>query len=152
MYKRQIRERLLAAGREFFSRYGLRKTTVEELARKAGIAKGTFYLFFPSKEALYREVLLSVMPDMVKRLLERSFGVAEDVREALVLYQKELVRLIEENELVRAIASDRSSWENLLPVNWTEYRRRGFESLEPLVAAIREAPVSYTHLTLPTKA
>ena len=137
--RERIRERLLAVGRELFARYGLRKTTVEELARASGIAKGTFYLFFPSKEALYAEVLLSVIPDMVKKLLERSFGAAEDVREALVLYQKELVRLIEEDELVRAIIADRSSWENLLSMNLTEYRRRGFESLKPLVETIREA-------------
>lgn len=137
--KQTIRARLLRAGRELFSHYGLRKTTVEELARAAGIAKGTFYLFFPSKEALYGEVLLSIMPDMVKTLLERSFGVAEDIREALVLYQKELVRLIEENELVRAITTDRSSWENLFSVDWAEYRRRGFASLKPLVEKIREA-------------
>ena len=134
-----IKERLLAAGRELFARYGLRKTTVEELARAAGIAKGTFYLFFPSKEALYAEVLLSVIPDMVKSLLERSFGVTDDVREALFLYQKELVRLIEGDELVRAITTDRSSWENLLSVDWSEFRRRGFESLKPLVETIREA-------------
>ena len=134
-----IRERLLAAGRELFARYGLRKTTVEELARAAGIAKGTFYLFFPSKEALYAEVLLSVIPDMVKSLLERSFGVTDDVREALFLYQKELVRLIERDELVQAITTDRSSWENLLSVDWSEFRRRGFESLKPLVETIREA-------------
>jgi len=137
--RERIRERLLAVGRELFSRYGLRKTTVEEITRAAGIAKGTFYLFFPSKEALYAEVLISVIPDMLKTLLERSFGVAEDVREALVLYQKELVRLIEEDELVRAITTDRGSWENLLSMNLTEYRRRAFESLEPLVNKIREA-------------
>lgn len=137
--RERIRERLLAAGRELFSRYGLRKTTVEELARAAGIAKGTFYLFFPSKEALYAEVLLSVIPDMVKSLLGRSFGVTDDVREALFLYQKELVRLIEEDEVVRAITTDRSSWENLLSMNLTEYRQRGFESLEPLVKKIQEA-------------
>ena len=87
---------------------------------------------------MYAEVLLSVMPYMVKKLLERSFGVAEDVREALVLYRKELVRLIGEDELVRAIASDRSSWENLLSMNLTEYRWRGFESLRPLVETIQE--------------
>ncbi|MBC7097821.1 TetR/AcrR family transcriptional regulator [Candidatus Bipolaricaulota bacterium] len=134
-----IRERLLSAGRELFSRYGLRKTTVEELARAAGIAKGTFYLFFPSKEALYGEVLLSVIPEMVERLFSRSFGRAKEVRQALVLYQKELVRLIEENELVRAITADRGSWEDLFSADWSEYRRRGMEALRPLVDAIKAA-------------
>ncbi|RLE27205.1 TetR/AcrR family transcriptional regulator, partial [Candidatus Acetothermia bacterium] len=67
--RERIRERLLAVGRELFARYGLRKTTVEELARASGIAKGTFYLFFPSKEALYAEVLLREAPRMLGELI-----------------------------------------------------------------------------------
>jgi len=47
-----IRQKLIEAGRSHFLRYGLRKTNVEELAREAGIAKGTFYNFFESKEDL----------------------------------------------------------------------------------------------------
>ncbi|MBN2240598.1 MAG: TetR/AcrR family transcriptional regulator [Dehalococcoidales bacterium] len=51
-----IRTRLLEKGREYFTRYGLKKTSVDELARSAGIAKGTFYRFFESKEALLMEL------------------------------------------------------------------------------------------------
>lgn len=50
--KARIRETLLDKGKEMISRVGLRKTTVEELAAAAGIAKGTFYHFFGSKEEL----------------------------------------------------------------------------------------------------
>jgi AcrR family transcriptional regulator len=48
----QIRARLTKAGRETFGRRGLRGTTVDQLARAAGISKGAFYRFFDSKEAL----------------------------------------------------------------------------------------------------
>ena len=48
-----IRALLFKSGEEMFSRYGLKKTSIDELARAAGIAKGSFYRFFPSKEALY---------------------------------------------------------------------------------------------------
>jgi len=40
-----IRARLMDAGRELFARRGIRATTVEQLARAAGISKGAFYLF-----------------------------------------------------------------------------------------------------------
>ncbi len=53
----RIRQALLAAGRARFPRYGVRKTTVEELTQAAGISKGAFYRFFESKELLYLEVL-----------------------------------------------------------------------------------------------
>jgi AcrR family transcriptional regulator len=48
-----IRAKLTAAGEEFFARMGIRRTTVDELARAAGISKGAFYNFFDSKESLF---------------------------------------------------------------------------------------------------
>ncbi len=50
--RRVIRQALTEAGRESFLRFGLRKTSVEQLARTVGIAKGSFYSFFDSKEDL----------------------------------------------------------------------------------------------------
>jgi AcrR family transcriptional regulator len=52
-----IHQRLLEQGSEQFAMHGLRKVTVEELAHAAGISKGAFYLFYPSKEALFLEVV-----------------------------------------------------------------------------------------------
>ncbi len=37
--------------------YGVRKTTVDELVRRVAIPKGTFYLFYESKEALFFDLL-----------------------------------------------------------------------------------------------
>jgi AcrR family transcriptional regulator len=51
--KELIRRKLLDAGKEYFEWFGVRKTNVADLARKAGIAKGSFYLFFESKEDLF---------------------------------------------------------------------------------------------------
>jgi AcrR family transcriptional regulator len=52
-----IRAKLLAAGEESFARMGIRRTTVEELARAAGISKGAFYKFFDTKESLFLALL-----------------------------------------------------------------------------------------------
>jgi AcrR family transcriptional regulator len=48
-----IRSRLLEVAGESFARRGLRATSVESLARAAGISKGAFYGFFASKEQLF---------------------------------------------------------------------------------------------------
>lgn len=55
--ERRIRERLQEAGRDSFSRFGLKRTRIEDLCRSAGIAKGSFYRFYESKEALCFELL-----------------------------------------------------------------------------------------------
>jgi AcrR family transcriptional regulator len=52
--KDQLTEQALAC----LSRFGLRKTTVDELVKRVGIPKGTFYLLYPSKEMLFFEAFL----------------------------------------------------------------------------------------------
>jgi AcrR family transcriptional regulator len=55
--KEILRERLVEKGKQLFEIHGLRKTSVEDLTRAAGISKGAFYLFFESKEALFFEIV-----------------------------------------------------------------------------------------------
>jgi AcrR family transcriptional regulator len=54
--RERIRERLLQAGRDGFTRMGLGKIAIAELARDAGIGKGGFYQFYESKEELFLAV------------------------------------------------------------------------------------------------
>lgn len=53
---------LLSAALDCFVERGFAATRMEDIARRAGVAKGTFYLYFPSKEAVFealvRETLL----------------------------------------------------------------------------------------------
>jgi AcrR family transcriptional regulator len=44
---------ILEAARQIFGREGFAKTTIQAVAEAAGIGKGTIYLYFDSKEALY---------------------------------------------------------------------------------------------------
>ena len=49
----EIEGRLLAAAKASFLYYGMNKTTVEDITQSAGVAKGTFYLFFKSKGDIF---------------------------------------------------------------------------------------------------
>ncbi|MFK7988183.1 MAG: TetR/AcrR family transcriptional regulator [Sandaracinaceae bacterium] len=46
------RMRILRAATELFLQFGYRKTSVDDIARKAEVAKGTVYLYFPNKSAI----------------------------------------------------------------------------------------------------
>src|SRR3954453_23974140 len=46
------RTQLLSAARSVFSKKGYEKGTVAEIVGRAGVAQGTFYLYFPGKESL----------------------------------------------------------------------------------------------------
>jgi AcrR family transcriptional regulator len=71
--KVRIRQSLLERGRELFEQYGLKKTSVEELARAAGISKGAFYLFFNSKEELFLEILESFEREFRAAIFESAY-------------------------------------------------------------------------------
>jgi AcrR family transcriptional regulator len=55
------RAAILAAALVLFGRYGYRRTSIDDLARATGIAKGTVYLYFTTKEAIFRGLCESVI-------------------------------------------------------------------------------------------
>jgi TetR/AcrR family fatty acid metabolism transcriptional regulator len=59
------RERILLAAVKVFAKNGFYATRVSEVAKAAGVADGTIYLYFRSKD----EILLSLFEDRVERLL-----------------------------------------------------------------------------------
>ena len=50
-------EQILAAALEIFSQKGYTAATIPEIARKAGLAAGTIYLYFPNKRDLFIKVI-----------------------------------------------------------------------------------------------
>jgi AcrR family transcriptional regulator len=52
---------LIAAARDLFAQRGYHDTTVDDITRAAGVAKGTFYLYFEEKREVYHEVIRSFM-------------------------------------------------------------------------------------------
>ncbi|MDE7339005.1 MAG: TetR/AcrR family transcriptional regulator [Lachnospiraceae bacterium] len=56
--KEYIRKRLKEEAAKCLARFGVRRTTVDEIVQRVNIPKGTFYLFYKSKELLLFEVIL----------------------------------------------------------------------------------------------
>lgn len=48
-----IKLKLIESAQECLSKYGVRKTTVDQITEMSGISKGSFYKFYPSKEILF---------------------------------------------------------------------------------------------------
>lgn len=53
------------------NQFGVKKTTVDELVKRVSIPKGTFYLFYPSKEQLFFDVFLDKHNAIQQTLLEK---------------------------------------------------------------------------------
>lgn len=129
--REQIRETLHETGRELFARYGLDKTTIGELTEPAGIATGTFYQFYDSKEALYLEILEAYGEELVPRLLDNSFEAHDDPEEAITAFLEAIMHEFESNPLIHQIIVE------------DEYDRLRAQYSDEEIAAGREESIEY---------
>ncbi len=76
------RELILDTAATLFSEYGFHEVNMEMVARKAGIAKGTIYNYFKSKDEIYFEINLSRLSSLIFEL-DKKFKSQESVIEDL---------------------------------------------------------------------
>ncbi len=62
------RDAILAAALEEFSARGFAAARLDDVASRAGIAKGTIYLYFEDKEALFQELIRSMLSPLVNAI------------------------------------------------------------------------------------
>src|SRR6195952_916118 len=65
----EVRKRLLAAGLELIHLRGFAASGVKDITDAAGVPKGSFYAYFPSKEAFAAAILEHYWSDIETRLL-----------------------------------------------------------------------------------
>ncbi|MBN1797099.1 MAG: TetR/AcrR family transcriptional regulator [Spirochaetales bacterium] len=101
--KQAMRKKLIGIGFKIFSEYGIRKSRVEDITRQAGIAKGTFYSFFPSKEALFMAALDTLesesRPLLNQILTDKSTSYKQRLKNTLQIQLK----AIEKNPIVKTL-------------------------------------------------
>ncbi|MBB4915341.1 TetR/AcrR family transcriptional regulator [Streptosporangium saharense] len=99
--KTHITRVLLDAGEELFTTQGLKKTSLDELVASAGIAKGSFYAFFDSKESLYLEVMLRRAPQVAARVATALTGPPGE--ESLVAVMRAITGVLTDDPLYRRL-------------------------------------------------
>jgi AcrR family transcriptional regulator len=75
-----IKRRLKEEAAYCLSIFGIRRTTVDQLVKRVRIPKGTFYLFYESKELLLFEVILEEHERIEKQLIDGIKGLQQPVR------------------------------------------------------------------------
>lgn len=68
------RNALLRAGAKVVARYGYAEASIARIAEEAGLAQGTFYLYFPTRQALLDEVLPFVGERLSEHIRRRVKG------------------------------------------------------------------------------
>jgi AcrR family transcriptional regulator len=87
--KDQRRSAILNAARKLFFEKGFRYVTVENIARKAELSKGSIYLYFSSKEEIYTQILLNDIDKFNKKsslIFQNGKSAAELVMDFAFIY------------------------------------------------------------------
>jgi len=107
------RIRLLEAAAGLLVQWGFDKTSVDDIAREAGVSKGAVYLEFPSKEAIFQGVLYREFGRYVEDWLRRFEADEEDWDFARMVQHSILA--IHANPVVKALMTrDKRMYGNLL--------------------------------------
>lgn len=100
--KRELREEIFRQAVRLFEERGYESVTVEDITCACGIAKGTFYNYFPRKEHILLHLGQSQL-EILKESVERHAG-AGDIRERLRLIFMDLMALINQDPgLLKAV-------------------------------------------------
>jgi AcrR family transcriptional regulator len=99
------REAILTAALDEFSDRGFAATRLDDVAKRAGVAKGTIYLYFRDKESLFQELIRATLTPLVGSI--EAMGAADVplsvladtivdlfVREVYETRRKDVIRLI----------------------------------------------------------
>ena len=79
------KEQILAVAQKFFSRFGLKKTTMDEIAKAASMGKATLYHYFSSKEQVFAEVIRKESR-ILRNKLNEAIDIADDPKEKIRAY------------------------------------------------------------------
>jgi TetR/AcrR family fatty acid metabolism transcriptional regulator len=102
--RQETRRRLLEAGTALFAGRGLHGVTSAQIARRAGVATGTFYLHFRDKEALFREIVFAALRELFARQDRAALGQVPGSESELRVRTAELLAFAEDNrDLIRVV-------------------------------------------------
>jgi AcrR family transcriptional regulator len=87
---------ILEAARQVFARRGFADASMDEIAHAAGLAKGTIYLYYPSKRELYRAALRAGLVELVDAV-ERAMAKAPTLGARLEAYVTTKVAYFDEH-------------------------------------------------------
>lgn len=108
--KQDKKNRLMTTAIELFGTKGYNKTSISDIAKKAGVAKGTFYLYFKSKEDLRSQIISELSCGFLKDAQESLNETKLDTFTDRLIYMIDYILngLIERPDIVNILNKDLS--------------------------------------------
>jgi AcrR family transcriptional regulator len=124
-----------AAMDEFIAR-GFAATRLDDVARRAGVAKGTIYLHFKDKEALFEELIRTAIVPLVSRLTAPPSLAGVPVRDMIEGFATAFIQDVvttRRGDIVRLIVAEGPRFPEIADFYYREVVSRGFAGMRALI-------------------
>ena len=128
---------IVAAALACFAERGFAATRLEEIAQRAGVTKGTLYLYFPNKEELFKAVVRQSLVPMLARneeVIAASTAPTPVLLRQLILSFPSLMLNNPASALPKLIISEARNFPDLAQFYLTEVIQRGRKLIRGLIA------------------
>ena len=131
------RAAIIAAGLEEFTARGFAATRLEDVARRAGVAKGTIYLHFKDKEALFQDLVRTALGPLAALIANPAIGPdtgsARAAMEALAAtFAREVVGT-KRGDILRLVISEGTRFPSLAEFYYREVVAHGVAGMRRLI-------------------
>lgn len=129
------RERVLAAALAVFLAEGYRSARIDDIARRAGIAKGTVYLYFRDKEDLFRSLITDYISPLVTEaeIMTAQFdGSATELLRLLVKRMRQDMFETRRKDLLRLLLAEAPRFPWLAEFHWQNVASRGLAMIRAI--------------------
>ena len=123
-----------AAMEEFISR-GFAATRLDDIAKRAGVAKGTIYLHFKDKESMFEELIRTAIVPLVGRMQgpPPTSGTVRDLVEAFALNFIKEVATTRRGDIVRLIVAEGPRFPSIADFYYREVVSKGLAGMRAMI-------------------
>lgn len=118
----RTRDALIRAARPVFENDGFLNARIADITNEAGVAHGTFYTYFDSKEAVFQEVVNSLVGDMFAATQVRG-AVGENPVESIRTANRLYLEAYERNARMMKVLEEVSTFNPFFRSMWRDIRR-----------------------------
>lgn len=120
--KREKEESLYTAAYDLFTVKGIHDTAINEIVKRAGVAKGTFYLYFKDKYDVLEKIILNKSTEILSKAIKETNSVEFLNFERKLLYFIDfIIEYLKENKLLLKLIYKDLSW-GIIKKSYKDYK------------------------------
>jgi len=89
------REKLIISAIKVFSEKGFYNTKISDIVQEAGVAQGTFYIYFKSKEEIFFQIVQLIVSHMV-RIIDKYSVIEDKPSRTIKLFARDIFKILYE--------------------------------------------------------